>query len=115
MCVLVVLGSSVDIARWANISVIWLIIPTLFFAFLAMLALAGMVYLTVRLIVNLPFISYRILCKLRELQAVVRSVSDRVAAPFIKAAGVSASIRTAILWPVKGKPPASRQSISGEK
>jgi hypothetical protein len=115
MCVLVVLGSSVDIARWADISVIWLIIPTLFFTFLAMLALAGMVYLTIRLIVQLPFISYRIFCKLRELQAVVRSVSDRVTAPFIKAAGVSASIRTAVLWPVKGKSPASRQSISGEK
>jgi hypothetical protein len=113
--VLVVLGSSVDIARWADISIIWLIIPTLFFAFLAMLALAGMVYLTIRLIVNLPFISYRILRKLKEMQAVVRSVSDRVTAPFIKAAGVSASIRTAILWPVKGKAPASRHSVSGEK
>jgi hypothetical protein len=113
--VLVILGSNMEISRWADISVIWLIIPAFFFTFLAMLILAGLVYLTVRIIVSLPFISYQILLKFREVHAAIRMVSDRVTAPVIKAAGINASIRAAIFWPTKGKTSASRQSVSERK
>ena len=115
LAVLVVLGSTGAIDRWADISIIWLIGPTFLFTFLAMLALAGLVYLTVIIIVKLPFFSYRVLLKLKVLQAAVQNASDRAVAPFIKAAGIKASIHTAIHWPAKGNTSASSQPFTENK
>ncbi len=115
LAVLVVLGSTGAVDRWADISIIWLIGPTFLFTLLAMLALAGLVYVTVMIIVNLPFFSYRVLLKLKVLQAVVRNASDRAVAPFLKAAGITASIQAALHWRAKGKATASRQPVSEKK
>lgn len=112
---LVVLGSTGAVVRWADISIIWLIGPTFLFTFLAMVVLAGMVYLTVIIIVKLPFFSYRVLLKLKMLQVAVQNASDRAAAPFIKAAGLKASINAAIHWPAKGKATAPGQPVTENK
>jgi hypothetical protein len=108
---LVVLGSIAEIRRWADISMIWLIIPALLLTFLAMLALAGMVYLIVRLIIVLPFFSYRVLLKLRAFQGVVRNASDRAVAPILKIAGIKASVQTAFHWPTKVNATTSNRSV----
>jgi amino acid transporter len=109
---LVALGSIAEIKRWADISIIWLIIPALLLTFLAMLALAGMVYLIVRLIVVLPFLSYRVLVKFRALQVAIRNASDRAVAPVLKIAGIKASVQTAFHRQTKVKTTTSNQPVS---
>lgn len=91
--ILVVLGENSTVRRWADISMIWLIIPVMFFTFLGMLLLAGMVYMTVYLVIELPFLSYRLLIKLRVLQAAIRKFSDRLVEPFLRVESFKASMQ----------------------
>jgi hypothetical protein len=93
--VLVVLGENSDIRRWADISMIWLIIPAMFFTFIGLLLLAGSVYLTVYLIIELPFLSYRFLLWLRSFQGLILNLSDRIVEPFFRIEGFKASVNAA--------------------
>lgn len=104
--ILVVLGENSAIRRWADISMIWLIVPVMFFTFLGMLLLAGSVYMTVYLIIELPFLSFRFLMKLRQLQAVIRNISDRLVEPFLRIEGYKASTNAAFrgLRDIRNKP-----------
>jgi hypothetical protein len=92
--VLVVLGTSDKVSQWADISVMWLSIPMWFFAFLTMIILAGLVYLIVRVIIELPFLFYRLLQNLQQFGQWVRNLSDRLAKPFIKYEGFKAAGRS---------------------
>lgn len=89
--------STQDASRWADISLIWMIIPALLFSLLTMIFLAAGVYLTIRLLHILPFYFYRghnwfLLVNLR-----VGRIGDRLAEPFLKVrvwkAGASALSR----------------------
>jgi hypothetical protein len=71
-------------SMWADISLIWLIIPALFFAFIGMVVLGGLAYLTIRLIAFLPYQFYRLQMLLLKVNRGVRTIGDKAAAPIIK-------------------------------
>lgn len=76
--------SSEKASTWADISLIWMIIPTLIFTLLTMVILAALVYLTIKLLHILPFYFFKghnwfLLVNLR-----VGRVTDGLAEPFVR-------------------------------
>jgi len=59
LAILVTGLSAESASTWADISLIWMIIPALLISFLTMILLAGGVYLTLWLIRNLPFYFFK--------------------------------------------------------
>jgi len=92
--VLVVLGSNGEISQWADISIIWLSVPTLIISFLGMVLLAGIIYLVIRAIVELPYLTYQILRWLQKLNAIIIQINDRLTAPFIRYESFKAGSRS---------------------
>ena len=77
--------STEGASKWADISLIWMIIPALLFSLLTMILLAAGVYLTLQLLHILPFYFYKghnwfLLVNLR-----VGRVGDRLTEPFLRA------------------------------
>ena len=84
LAVLAVGLSAESASTWADISLIWMIIPALLFSLLAMILLAAGVYLTIKLLYLLPFYFYKghnwfLLVNLR-----VGNIGDRLAEPFLR-------------------------------
>lgn len=82
-----------DISRWANISLIWLILPMLLLTIIMIAATAGIVYLLYMALRVLPSYS-------RQLQGIfvlisfyVRKFSDAAVEPILKVNSFSASVR----------------------
>jgi hypothetical protein len=76
--------STEDASTWADISIIWMIIPALFISLVIMILLAGGVYLTLRLLHILPFYFYKghnwfLLVNLR-----IGRIGDNLAEPFLR-------------------------------
>lgn len=76
--------STESASTWADISIIWMIIPALLISLLTMIFLAGGVYLTLWLIQNLPFYFFKghnwfLLVNLR-----VGRVGDSLTEPFLR-------------------------------
>lgn len=72
------------LSRWADISMIWLIIPTFFCTFLVMVLFAGLVYLTVISIQKLPVFSFKALNFMRNMQASLLRFNNILVEPFLK-------------------------------
>lgn len=76
--------SAESASTWADISLIWMIIPALLISFLTMIFLAALVFLTIRLIQLLPFYFFRghnwfLLVNLR-----IGRIGDSLAEPFLR-------------------------------
>jgi hypothetical protein len=95
LSIIVVFASDAATSRWADISLIWLIIPSLLVSFICMAVLAGLVYLTIWVITNLPFLFFRIHSMFLVVQTGVQKTTDRMTAPFIRFGAFKASTRTA--------------------
>jgi hypothetical protein len=82
---MVVATTSLDqLSQWADISMIWLIIPTFFCTFLVMVILAGMAYLTVRGVQSLPVFSFKALNQMRKIQSSLLKFNNILVEPFLK-------------------------------
>lgn len=82
-------GASV----WADISLIWLIIPVLVFSLIVTVVLAGAIYLTVVLIRELPPLFLKAHEFLLMVGHQVGQVGDRAVAPVLRTQGWLASLR----------------------
>jgi hypothetical protein len=76
--------SAEKASTWADISIIWMIIPTLILSLLTMIFLAAAVYLTLRLLHILPFYFFKgqnwfLLVNLR-----IGRIGDNLAEPFLR-------------------------------
>jgi hypothetical protein len=83
-----------DARRWADISMIWLILPVMFVTLLSLLFLVGSVYAVMRLILVLPKYSYQALGWLLLLGLQLQRLNDRLVEPFLRMHMLSASIKT---------------------
>ena len=80
-----VAGLSADNAStWADISLIWMIIPAMLFSILTTILLAGGVYLTLRLLGILPFYFYKGHNWFLLVNLQVGRIGDRLAEPFLR-------------------------------
>ena len=76
--------SAEKASTWADISIIWMIIPALIFSLLTMILLAALVYLTIKLLHILPFYFFKghnwfLLVNVR-----IGRIDDRLAEPFVR-------------------------------
>jgi hypothetical protein len=86
--------SAYQASVWADISVIFLIIPALLMAFIAMILLAGGVYLIAMLLQILPFHFFRAQNGLFRLRLQVGRLTDMLVEPMLKIYSFNAAART---------------------
>jgi len=82
-----------DVRRWADVSLVWLILPSLFFALLCLVALAGMVVLVSLVLNKLPPLAAMVQLYFEVAREKVSQVSDRLVEPVIKINGLGAALR----------------------
>jgi predicted PurR-regulated permease PerM len=80
-------------STWADISVIWLIIPAMISSLVLSIFMAVAIYATYWLIRELPFYSFRAYSWLRMANTQVKRVGDKVVEPFLRGHSFSASVR----------------------
>lgn len=86
-------GAAGDVARWAAISTIWIVIPLLFAGLLLLLLLGGLIYLLARLLNILP--TYTALVQDYTFRGAsrLRGISDAAVQPILFLEGLNASIK----------------------
>ena len=92
--VLAGIRGSGETSLWADISVIWLIIPMLFLTIIFIVATAAMVYLLVQVLRNLPPYSRQMQDIMALVSRRVRQYSDAAVEPFLRWHSFSASVRS---------------------
>ena len=85
-------GNPEPISRWADVSLIWLLMPATLIALILLLVNVGLVYLVVQLLRVLPGYSHAIHLFVIRVQLKITDISDKLAEPFIKAHSASASL-----------------------
>ena len=74
-----------ELRRWADVSVIWLILPTLLFTLIGMVILAGLVYAVSAVLKILPRYSVIALLYFETAKEKVSKISNQMVEPIIKA------------------------------
>lgn len=74
-----------ELRRWADVSIIWLILPALLFTLIGMVILAGLVYAVSAVLKILPRYSVIALLYLETAREKVSKISNQIVEPFIKA------------------------------
>jgi hypothetical protein len=94
--VLVILGGlqgSGQISLWADISLIWLLIPTILFTFIFLALMAALLYGLMRLLRVMPVYTKTVQNLFWSIESKVKKASDTAAQPVIKIAGFRAALR----------------------
>ena len=84
-----------DVGRWASVSLMWLILPALFFAFLILALLAGLIFAISYLIRKLPHVTLVIQLYFEQARSKVSQVLDMTTSPIIRINSLWAAIRYA--------------------
>jgi uncharacterized BrkB/YihY/UPF0761 family membrane protein len=85
--------SSSDLSRWADVSTIWLILPSLFFAFIILIFLSAFVYLITIVLRITPRYAFIVQLYFEIAKHKVSYYSDRITEPIIKTRGIWAVVR----------------------
>ena len=84
---------TTELRRWADLSLMWMILPSLFFAFLILVILIGLVYGISVLSGAVPRYAAIALFYMQVVEGKVRQISDKLAEPFIKTNSTWAAAR----------------------
>jgi hypothetical protein len=89
----ILFGSVADVSRWADISIIWLILPSLLITLVFLIVTAALAYVVLLLINRLP--PYMLLLQdfFHKIRDGVRRVSDKAVEPVLRVEGLKASWR----------------------
>jgi hypothetical protein len=87
------LGGAEGVSKWADISLIWLIIPSILTTLIFLIIVSALVYLVVKLIGVLPEYAYKTQEFLAKMRARLQAASDTAAKPVIQAGGFFAALR----------------------
>ena len=85
-----------DIAKWANTSVIILIVPAMFIGLIVIAISAGLVYLVTRTLFEAPYLARRVQDISVLITLRINKVSDASAEPFLRLHQFTAGVRA--LW-----------------
>jgi hypothetical protein len=85
--------SAYGISRWADISVIWLIIPMMLVVLVLLVLVGGITYGIIWVIGNLPPLAFQALKYFKQANSIVRKGSDTAVKPFIRIQELQASWR----------------------
>jgi amino acid transporter len=78
------IGSTQEVSRWSEISLIWLIIPVLFVSLLFLVILAGLVYAATWILRNLPPYTRLAQDAVARIGEVVRKGADKTVEPVLR-------------------------------
>lgn len=92
LSVLSIFMEAGDASRWADISLIWLIIPVMFGTLLSFFLLVISIYATVKVIQVLPRYSFRLTEGLKLVGYYVHLAGDRAVEPFVRIKSTGASL-----------------------
>ena len=84
-----------DVSKWADTSLIWLLVPAMFFSLIPLALLGGLVYGVLKLFENMPGWMYRLQGIFELVRVKVREYSDKAVAPVIKVNSFTARITAA--------------------
>jgi len=87
-----------DLARWADVSLIWLILPSLFFAFIMLVILMGIVYGISMLLKIVPRYARILQLYFETGKSKVNQLSNRIVEPFVKTRSIWAVVRRLGRW-----------------
>jgi hypothetical protein len=93
MMVLAVVAPPGTASQLADISIIHLIVPALIFGVISLLMLVGSIYLTIRMILQLPFVFYRIQSFFWLANERIGGFTDRLVAPILRINSSAAAAR----------------------
>ena len=91
-----------DLGRWAGVSLIWLIMPSLFIALIALVILVGFIYLISLLLHLVPRYALILQLYFEQVKGKVSQLSNRVIEPLVKASSIWAVLRRVGRWGNKG-------------
>ena len=92
--VLTTMRPAATASLWADISVIWLLMPLLIFAFISMILMAGLVYGMAKLINITPIYTHKLYNLIRLLTQKIENAADASTKPIFFMEGISASIQS---------------------
>ena len=106
---LTVTASAAGASRWADISLIWLIMPVLVVSLIFLILLSGITYGLIRLIGVLPRYALQVQDFFVLLHFQIARLNDKITQPLIKLHATSASVKN-LLRQVRGdRQPAPRR------
>ena len=86
-----VMGTNQNISQWADVSLIWLIMPQIFVSLIVLIILAAMAYGLYRLLKVLPFYTNTVQEYFILFRDQVAVLTDRLVQPFLKVKSSHAS------------------------
>lgn len=98
---LVTLGASGETSRWADATLVWLILPWLVVSIVVITVLSGLVYGVVKLIHVAPFAFIRLNNLLRRVYGIVSQAGDKAVEPVLKTASLRGrlqALRSRTTW-----------------
>lgn len=85
--------ASPEVSRWADVSLVWLIIPGIVSSFLMLLLLAAIAFGVIKLIQVIPGYARLVQDFFLRVQARVSAITDQLVGPVIKARSAAAGAR----------------------
>lgn len=82
-----------EVGRWANISIVWLVVPVIIISFLFLLILAAITFGVIKLIQIIPGYAHIVQDFFLRIQVKVEAFTDRLVKPVIKTKSVTAGAR----------------------
>ncbi len=82
-----------DVSKWADMSLIWLILPAMFFSLIPLGLLAGSVYGLLRLFEKMPGWMFRLQGIFDWVKGMVRQYADKAVEPVLQAQSLNARIQ----------------------
>ncbi len=82
-----------DTSRWADISVMWMLLPLLVLALIPLALLIALIYGLVRLLAVLPGWAFQAQKAIAQAAQFVRQVADRLTEPFMRVESTQAALR----------------------
>ena len=86
-------GNPEPISRWADVSLIWLLMPATIIAIILLLVNVGLVFAVMQLLRVLPLYSHALHLFVIRGQLKLTAISDKLAEPFIKVHSFNASLK----------------------
>ncbi len=94
LAVLLARAEVADASQWADVSLIWLVLPVLLLGLIPLAILGALIYLVTRLLAVLPIGAFRLQKAVIEVEARVRIGTDKAADPIIRLRGARAALRS---------------------
>lgn len=86
-------GGNTQDSHWANISLIWLLIPSIFGGIIMLAVVGGLIFVMVKLVNAVPNAAATLQHYMIRVSQIARTVSDKVSAPVIKTKSTYAAAR----------------------